>query len=273
MHQCHKACFANNSITNHVLPTTLSRILQAKGVDAGAAAVRVSSLELGGLVGSLLAGRISDYMIEKSAGKGGNVGKRVQVCGWVGTRGGRVVFSTEREGNLHVLALALDYRAPTEHLTKALLIPTSLNYFLPLSHVGGYGVYGGHCSMSCSICSTARQRLVVAMGDGVYDWLFPVWPTNAHWPVWRRAGGSRECGRIRRLFGVGGIPGSSKCRDSLVHHCQGLRVECILYHLDWGCRHGAAAAVSHGEFEELRAARADQGEGSIGECSGVGYRK
>ncbi len=52
---------------------------QAKGVDAGQAAVRVSSLELGGLVGSLLAGRISDYMIEKSAGKGGNVGKRVQV--------------------------------------------------------------------------------------------------------------------------------------------------------------------------------------------------
>lgn len=48
-------------------------------MDAGQAAVRVSSLELGGLVGSLLAGRISDYMIEKSGGRDGNVGKRVQV--------------------------------------------------------------------------------------------------------------------------------------------------------------------------------------------------
>lgn len=55
------------------------RCEQTKGVDAGQAAVRVSSLELGGLVGSLLAGRISDYMIEKSGGRDGNVGKRVQV--------------------------------------------------------------------------------------------------------------------------------------------------------------------------------------------------
>jgi len=43
------------------------------------AALRVSGLELGGLFGSLLAGRISDLMISKSGGKGGNVGKRVQV--------------------------------------------------------------------------------------------------------------------------------------------------------------------------------------------------
>ena len=54
--------------------------LQAKGVqDAGAAAVRVSGLEVGGLFGSLLAGRISDWMVLKSQGRGGNVGKRVQV--------------------------------------------------------------------------------------------------------------------------------------------------------------------------------------------------
>ena len=53
---------------------------QAKGVqDAGAAAVRVSGLEVGGLFGSLLAGRISDWMVKRSNGKGGNVGKRVQV--------------------------------------------------------------------------------------------------------------------------------------------------------------------------------------------------
>ena len=54
-------------------------MLQAKGVtDAGNAAFRVSGMELGGLFGSLLAGRISDYLIAKKP-KGGNVGKRVQV--------------------------------------------------------------------------------------------------------------------------------------------------------------------------------------------------
>lgn len=38
--------------------------LQVKGVaDAGSAAVRVSGMELGGLFGSLLAGRISDYLV------------------------------------------------------------------------------------------------------------------------------------------------------------------------------------------------------------------
>ncbi len=42
------------------------------------AAVRVSGLELGGLVGSLIAGRASDWLIARSP-KGGNVGKRVQV--------------------------------------------------------------------------------------------------------------------------------------------------------------------------------------------------
>ena len=47
--------------------------------DAGSAAFRVSGLELGGLFGSLLAGRISDRLIA-SKPKGGNVGKRVQVC-------------------------------------------------------------------------------------------------------------------------------------------------------------------------------------------------
>jgi len=45
--------------------------------DAGSAAFRVSGMELGGLFGSLLAGRISDALIAKNP-KGGNVGKRVQ---------------------------------------------------------------------------------------------------------------------------------------------------------------------------------------------------
>jgi len=46
-------------------------------LDAGSAAVRVSGLELGGLVGSLLAGRMSDWYIANSSG--GAVGKRIQV--------------------------------------------------------------------------------------------------------------------------------------------------------------------------------------------------
>eukprot|EP00879_Flechtneria_rotunda_P009282 GHRR01009717.1.p1 GENE.GHRR01009717.1~~GHRR01009717.1.p1 ORF type:complete len:467 (+),score=173.45 GHRR01009717.1:218-1618(+) len=55
-------------------------LIKEKGVaDAAQAAVRVSGLELGGLVGSLIAGRLSDMLINKSEGKGGAVGKRVQV--------------------------------------------------------------------------------------------------------------------------------------------------------------------------------------------------
>ena len=55
-------------------------MIQEKGaVDAAAAAARVSGMELGGLVGSLLAGRISDYMVNSAAEGEGAVGKRVQV--------------------------------------------------------------------------------------------------------------------------------------------------------------------------------------------------
>jgi sugar phosphate permease len=63
-------------------------LIKEKGVaDAAQAAVRVSGLELGGLFGSLIAGRLSDAMIRRAAArqktgelpKEGNVGKRVQV--------------------------------------------------------------------------------------------------------------------------------------------------------------------------------------------------
>lgn len=55
-------------------------LIKEKGVpDAAQAAMRVSGLELGGLFGSLIAGRLSDWMIARSGGVGGNVGKRVQV--------------------------------------------------------------------------------------------------------------------------------------------------------------------------------------------------
>lgn len=53
-------------------------LINEKGVaDAGSAALRVSGLELGGLVGSLFAGRVSDFAINNF--EGGNVGKRVRV--------------------------------------------------------------------------------------------------------------------------------------------------------------------------------------------------
>jgi MFS transporter, OPA family, sugar phosphate sensor protein UhpC len=55
-------------------------LLQVKDVaDAGAASLRVSGLELGGLLGSLLAGRISDVLIERAKPGEGTVGKRIQV--------------------------------------------------------------------------------------------------------------------------------------------------------------------------------------------------
>lgn len=53
---------------------------QVKGVaDAGAASLRVSGLELGGLVGSLLAGKLSDMLISRAKPGSGSVGKRVQI--------------------------------------------------------------------------------------------------------------------------------------------------------------------------------------------------
>lgn len=55
-------------------------LLQVKEVaDAGAASLRVSGLELGGLFGSLLAGKLSDVLISKSKAGEGTVGKRIQV--------------------------------------------------------------------------------------------------------------------------------------------------------------------------------------------------
>ena len=63
-------------------------LMQEKGVlDVGAAATRVAGLELGGLLGSLVAGRLSDWLITRNS-KGGAVGQRVRVgapaCGFQG---------------------------------------------------------------------------------------------------------------------------------------------------------------------------------------------
>ncbi|KAK9824039.1 hypothetical protein WJX72_007208 [[Myrmecia] bisecta] len=54
-------------------------LIKEKGVDTAAAAMRVSGLELGGLVGSLSAGAISDYLVRNNKSGKGNVGLRVQV--------------------------------------------------------------------------------------------------------------------------------------------------------------------------------------------------
>lgn len=66
--------------------------LQVKGLqDSGLAVLRVSGLELGGLFGSLLAGKLSDILINSSKAGSGTVGKRIQVWGGgkpVGGRGG-----------------------------------------------------------------------------------------------------------------------------------------------------------------------------------------
>ena len=59
--------------------------LQDKGVQN--AAVQVSGLELGGLLGSLSAGAISDHLVRNNDGSKGNVGLRVQVCPCQGSRG------------------------------------------------------------------------------------------------------------------------------------------------------------------------------------------
>ncbi len=52
--------------------------VQDKGVEN--AAVQVSGLELGGLLGSLSSGAISDRLVRNNHGSTGNVGLRVQVC-------------------------------------------------------------------------------------------------------------------------------------------------------------------------------------------------
>eukprot|EP00958_Prasinococcus_capsulatus_P005224 scaffold508_cov554-Prasinococcus_capsulatus_cf.AAC.4 len=49
--------------------------------DAGKAALRVSGFELGGLAGSLLAGKISDYVVGRAPKTAGIVGMRVKVRG------------------------------------------------------------------------------------------------------------------------------------------------------------------------------------------------
>ena len=52
--------------------------MQEKGAEN--AAVQVSGLELGGLLGSLSSGAISDRLVRNNNGSTGNVGLRVQVC-------------------------------------------------------------------------------------------------------------------------------------------------------------------------------------------------
>ena len=64
--------------TQGVTSWSVFYLMKEKGVaDVGAAATRVAGLELGGLLGSLVAGRLSDWLIKRS--NGGAVGQRVRV--------------------------------------------------------------------------------------------------------------------------------------------------------------------------------------------------
>lgn len=99
-------------------------LIKEKGVsDAAQAAVRVSGLELGGLVGSLIAGRLSDMMINKSRAGEGAVGKRVQVTIGGGVTGGCVEVDSEggRRGHqwLSGVVLVKRYRMRTRVLCAA----------------------------------------------------------------------------------------------------------------------------------------------------------
>ena len=72
--------FCVYSVRQGVTSWSVFYLLQEKGVsDAGQAAARVSGLELGGLLGSLIAGRLSDDMIKSAPDVRGAVGKRLQV--------------------------------------------------------------------------------------------------------------------------------------------------------------------------------------------------
>ena len=86
-----------NRLFHNLIPPSILPPLQAKGAaDAAQAAVTVSGLELGGLVGGTLAGVLSDMRIRRGAAAtaaatatgreagpskedGGNVGRRVQI--------------------------------------------------------------------------------------------------------------------------------------------------------------------------------------------------
>jgi hypothetical protein len=76
----HLAVLCHAALLQGVTSWFVFYLIKEKGVaDAAQAAVRVSGLELGGLVGSLIAGRLSDMMINNSKQGEGAVGKRVQV--------------------------------------------------------------------------------------------------------------------------------------------------------------------------------------------------
>lgn len=93
-------------------------ITQVKGVaDAGSAAVRVSGMELGGLFGSLLAGRLSDFLVRKFPNDGA-VGKRVQVCLLLQSRRSDHCRSAIVSGHQHHMCSI--YRRPPGHSPGAM---------------------------------------------------------------------------------------------------------------------------------------------------------
>ena len=160
-------------------------------------------MELGGLFGSLLAGRISDALIARNP-KGGNVGKRVQVsfpnqqieaAGMdhivltlhclnktmqlvAGVWACSIIFSA-KQPSLTLSCFWAAWLSLSNHCTSC----SDSSFTLP-AMPGGHWIHSGRCSYAASLLVYTSQPAMAAVGHGVHDWLLPVRPTDADWPVW-----------------------------------------------------------------------------------------
>lgn len=133
-------------------------LIKEKGVvDAGSAAVRVSGLELGGLLGSLVAGRISDFYIAASKA-GGAVGKRIQVV---------IAYMIGVAGML----LAFKAVPPGLTITQALIV-----FFI------GFFLYGPQMLIGLCGAEIVGRRSVGA-SEGFLGWIAYLGAANAGVPL------------------------------------------------------------------------------------------
>ena len=142
------------------------------------AAARVSGLELGGLAGSLLAGRLSDALIAEAAPGEGHVGKRLRVvrpptAGYLLLATCYLPLST-----FHLLLATFHFPLSTCHLPLAtchLLLAT--RYSLLTYHLlrtGGPGLPGrGRAGAVRAV--DAAAAVVGAVGVHLHTRLLPLW--------------------------------------------------------------------------------------------------